>query len=717
MESLANLGYVLTAVFGFGFVIIIHELGHFLFAKWAGVRVLRFSVGFGPVVLSRTVKGTEYTLCLIPAGGYVRMHGQEDGTEGAREVGSLTAAPPGWRALILFGGVLFNLVSSWLLLVCLAWYGMPLVPPVVGVVVPRVVTTIDGREVEIDGPAAKAGIRRGDRILAIDGHKTYSFQDLIMAGVGSGGRPLVIDLERGQGERLTVTATPIYDPKRGAPMLGIGEAMGTRISAVDRRSPGDLRVGETVVAVDGASVPAGATGTDVDDLLSPFLGRDVRLGLTRGAVRRQVTIRYGGTRAESERALGLPVQLTSVSPGSGAAAAGVRPGDVVVAVDGRPVASAQHFMNLIGPSARSGRTIRLLVRRAGITLPEMIITPHELAGERRIGVMPDSSLPLRLDHLPAALGHERSALAAAGLEVSDTLLALKPLDGDDDTSPSRFAARWLRGGSVHTVEIPAALRDRLRRENGAEYQLIAKLAGTRVLRTNGDGTGELGRADQQGVELKPALALTALGPELKDRLIAALAPDDWILGLGWRAGTDAAGIPVIEILRGAGPVQTKEVAALAAGTAVFLATDKVPYRLSDWSEAFTLANHQTASMLRTTLRIIPKFFAKKESGGVDASKSVSGPIGIFRAMKNDAEMFGFASALSLIAFIGLNLFMVNLLPIPLVDGGQLVFLAIEVAMRRPVPLRVQNYANYAGLALILALMLFALTVDVGRMLS
>ncbi|MBA3686748.1 MAG: site-2 protease family protein, partial [Planctomycetes bacterium] len=116
---------ILLAIFGFGFVIFIHELGHFLFAKAAGVKVLRFSIGFNPIVWSGRIGETEYTLGLLPLGGYVKMLGEE-GEEDGGDPRSFARASRGWRALILLGGVLFNLVSSWLILICLAWYGMPL---------------------------------------------------------------------------------------------------------------------------------------------------------------------------------------------------------------------------------------------------------------------------------------------------------------------------------------------------------------------------------------------------------------------------------------------------------------------------------------------------------------------------------------------------------------------------------------------------------------
>src|SRR5687767_4543643 len=98
---------VIFAILGIAFVVIIHELGHFLFAKWAGVKVLRFSLGFPPVVWGKKIGETTYAVGLIWAGGDVHVLGEED-ADARSDPRSMLNARPRWRALILFGGVLFN---------------------------------------------------------------------------------------------------------------------------------------------------------------------------------------------------------------------------------------------------------------------------------------------------------------------------------------------------------------------------------------------------------------------------------------------------------------------------------------------------------------------------------------------------------------------------------------------------------------------------------
>ena len=110
METLSTVIYWLEVVFGLGFVIFIHELGHFLLAKWNGVKVEKFSIGFGPTLLGFRRGETEYVLAAIPLGGFVKMLGEglEEEANKSTDPRSFTNKSVGARMAIISAGVIMN---------------------------------------------------------------------------------------------------------------------------------------------------------------------------------------------------------------------------------------------------------------------------------------------------------------------------------------------------------------------------------------------------------------------------------------------------------------------------------------------------------------------------------------------------------------------------------------------------------------------------------
>ncbi len=153
-----------------GILVTVHELGHYLVARWRGVAIETFSLGFGPALLSRTDKhGTVWKLSAIPLGGYVRMKGwAELGGETSGEVApdSFRTKPLAARAAIVAAGPAANMLLAFVLFTAIfATAGAPTVMPVVSQVMPNT-------------PAAAIGIAKGDRITSIDGRKVTSFEDI-----------------------------------------------------------------------------------------------------------------------------------------------------------------------------------------------------------------------------------------------------------------------------------------------------------------------------------------------------------------------------------------------------------------------------------------------------------------------------------------------------------------------------------------------------------
>ncbi len=203
----------LISVLFLGFLVIVHEFGHFLVARWAGVRVLRFSVGFGPRLLTWKWRQTEYAVSAIPLGGYVKMAGEQR-AEGTGKPWEYYTKPVGTRAAIIFAGPFVNYLVAFLSLWLVFVIGYPELLPDVGKVLD-------------DMPAKAAGLQVGDRIRSIDGRAVRTWDDLTRIIYESAGRPLVLRIERG-GEASDVPVTPqakeITDPfgrRRTIGLIGV----------------------------------------------------------------------------------------------------------------------------------------------------------------------------------------------------------------------------------------------------------------------------------------------------------------------------------------------------------------------------------------------------------------------------------------------------------------------------------------------------------------
>jgi len=194
---------VLSFIIVLGLLIFVHELGHFLFAKLFKVKVLKFSLGFGPKIIGRTFGETEYLISAFPLGGYVKMQGenpdeQELVTEDQR--GSFAHKSVWKRFFIVLAGPVFNLLFA-LLLFCGLFIG-------VGVPDSRDTTTIG--QVSEKSPAAEAGFMAGDTIEQINGRPVTQWLDILNSVKDSGGNPLTMEVKRGT-EQVQILVTPALD--------------------------------------------------------------------------------------------------------------------------------------------------------------------------------------------------------------------------------------------------------------------------------------------------------------------------------------------------------------------------------------------------------------------------------------------------------------------------------------------------------------------------
>ncbi len=200
VESVASTAMV---VFGIGFLIFIHELGHFMAAKAAGVRVHAFAIGMGPRVFGWQRGDTDYKVCLLPIGGYVRMHGEVPGEGDVHDPGSLTSKSVAWRFLIFSGGVIMNVLFALVAFPIIFSSGVAFTAPILG-------------EVEEGGAAWQAGLREGDRVLAVDDNELYSFEQLTLESALAGAGPPALQQARGD-DRLAPQGAPLRARPRGSP--------------------------------------------------------------------------------------------------------------------------------------------------------------------------------------------------------------------------------------------------------------------------------------------------------------------------------------------------------------------------------------------------------------------------------------------------------------------------------------------------------------------
>jgi len=230
-----------------GVLVFIHEFGHFVLAKRAGVYVEAFSFGFGPRLIGWKRGGTDYRICAIPLGGYVKMVGEDPKDEGAGRVDSFAAKSVWARLKIVVAGPLMNLALPFLLmpLVYLLGVEQPAYlnePPVVGWVVP-------------DSPGQKAGFQIGDRILAIQSEETPTWEKALLTFAANLDKPLPVEVLR-DGSRVELEVTP-ESAGWGPPNTGLLQAMPPALGELEPGSPAEaagLKAGDRVVAVDQAPV-------------------------------------------------------------------------------------------------------------------------------------------------------------------------------------------------------------------------------------------------------------------------------------------------------------------------------------------------------------------------------------------------------------------------------------------------------------------------------
>jgi len=601
---------ILEAVVGFGVLIFVHELGHFLAAKWIGVRVDAFSLGFGPS-LKKKWGETEYRLGICPLGGYVKMAGEEPNPDKPPQPGEFYSKSVGQRAVVFGAGVFMNLVFGFIAFMLAYQFGVPTVPATVG-------------GVEPGSTAWMMGLRRDDRIERIQGvSPPIDFEDLRTAiMLSSPGEGIRLTASRG-GRTFERVLYPKYEKELGMPSAGIYQPTTMTVAAVSK-SHGADEEGEV----------------------------DFRRVLQ----------------------------------------AGLKPGDVITAVQvagsnqATPVSTPQEFQNALDDSA--GAAIRIRYQRgasfgetAAIT-PELVGEPHWLGirfGSNRVSDVRPGSWAEKAGILPGDI-----IVSVADKPVRSRGEAANALDGTGAASSVSLAVR--RGDKDARLTVPGPLEDKTETCIAFEPEMVV------------DSTMRGYPADR--IELRPGDEIvSANGVEVKDarRLSEVLMA--------------AKGEPVRLEWRRDGKLMEASVTPQKRWTiGVPFEMDQTVVRSGVPGSCLLGARKAYQWALRTYAALRSLIF------GEVSTRHLSGPISIgylaYAAAKRGLGMF-----LYILGVLNINLGVMNLLPVPVLDGGHLMFAVVEKVRGRPLSERIRSLATYMGLGLIIGLLLLAFWNDIRGLIT
>jgi regulator of sigma E protease len=268
-----------------GVLIFVHEAGHFMLAKLLGVKVLKFSLGFGPKILGRKFGETEYLLSAVPLGGYVKMLGEEPGEEleESEKIRAYNYQPVWKRFSIVFSGPLFNLIFAAFVFALIFLSGVPVPLPDIG-------------NVQENSPAAAAGLMTGDRVMQINGKKVEGWQDISGTLNDNPGKTLLFVVKR--NERVVeVTVQPrkksdknIFGEEKEDWFIGIDPLVFPVVGDVmkgSRAGEAGLLKGDRVLEVGGRELK---TWQDMTTLIHASPEKPLTFRLQRGGQVLDVTI-------------------------------------------------------------------------------------------------------------------------------------------------------------------------------------------------------------------------------------------------------------------------------------------------------------------------------------------------------------------------------------------------------------------------------------------
>jgi regulator of sigma E protease len=260
-----------------GVLIFVHEVGHFILAKLMGVKVLKFSLGFGPKILGKKFGETEYLLSAVPLGGYVKMLGEEPGEEldEAERKRAYNAQPVWKRFLIVFSGPFFNLVFAAFVFMVIFLSGVPLPLPDIG-------------NVQESSPAAAAGLMTGDRVQEINGRTIESWPDISKILNDKPAETLLFKVKRND-RVIEVPVHPvrkadknIFGEEKEVWYIGVEPLLLPKVGEVMKGSRADkagLRRGDRIMEIEGTALK---TWQDMTALIHENPEKPIKFRIQRG---------------------------------------------------------------------------------------------------------------------------------------------------------------------------------------------------------------------------------------------------------------------------------------------------------------------------------------------------------------------------------------------------------------------------------------------------
>lgn len=700
----------LLVVLGFGLIILIHELGHFIAARWAGIRVLAFAIGFGPAAFSfrqglgwrrgsseneylalrgerrahgqvadihgtdiAAISPTEYRLNVLPFGGYVKMLGQDDLDPSAVSAASdsYQSCKPWKRMIVISAGVVMNIILAAVLFIAVFMIGLKVEPAQVGGVLPgspaATAVAVNAESLGI----TEAGLHSGDRITRINGRKPNSFSDLILATAMA---------RRGETLRLEVD-------RDGAP-----GPLDFRITPEKGRLTGLLEIG--VEPARSATIPVGRNPDEraqIAELLARLGLKGVEPGMTLVRAGTDTEIRDGHDLETAMRASdGRPVELEFAAPDGRHA---------TVTLEPRP--QLQTALFLMPDKERSRAGFEHLLGLTPVLKVASTTPAAEQQGLRagdvfaRIGTLEFPSMPAGIAEIRASKGRTIDiAVLRPGPDGSATEIPLKVRVGSKGTI-GFIAADTSEDGAWLTPP-PSSTLNKDGQENGAlPAASVVHRPGLRLTAVNGQPVANF--ADIRAALLTATADAFARRASAEVTLTARLptpgqpaAELPWIIpadavrtlhSLGWESPIGAGPFDPVQVtLRGDNPVH-----------------------------AMWLGLEETQRVMMTTYATFARLFE-----GTVKVEHLKGPVGIAHLGTILADR-GLVWLMFFMALISVNLAVINFLPLPIVDGGQFIFLVLEQIRGRPVPIPIQNAATIAGLVLIGSVFLIVTFNDVANL--